>query len=307
MTASAATYARRAVPLLTAIAGACGEVNAMTPVDGAVDVAPPTDALLGTMDNPAPTCAELRVEAQPSGVYWLRSPDAMAPPFEVYCEQQLNGGGWAMAVNSVHRADGTTTAFWQRKYADRLRRFGLPAPDQNYHDGSLYLIGREYMDIFVDLQGTAKVAAIMTATGINPATMQFTVPVFVSGNQSVHAAEFASGWSAQDFDGDTSATSNCALSYSNVAQHYAARWNYNLGSDADMPPLDGGVGPHVNSALLTSLGLELQPSGGNYSRVQRQRSHPHSPPENQSSLARQTGHDGKKVEQGRTMTNTKDM
>jgi hypothetical protein len=269
MMASAARYARRAVPLLAAIAGGCGQVNAMMPVDGAVDDVPQIDAPLGTMDNPARTCAELRVEAQQSGVYWLRSADAMAPPVEVYCEQQLNGGGWAMVVNSVHQADGTTTAFWQRRYADRLRRFGRPAPDQNYYDGSLYLIGREYMDIFVDLQGTTKVAAIMTATGINPATMQFTMPAFVSGNQSVYTAEFASGWSAQDFDGDTSTTSNCALTYSTVAQHYAACWNYNLGADGDAPPLDGGVGPHVNGALLTSLGLALQPSGGSYSQVQR--------------------------------------
>jgi hypothetical protein len=268
MTASAARYAHVAVPLLAAIAGACGKVDAMAAVDAAMADAP-VDAPLGTKDNPARTCAELHVEGQPSGAYWVRSPDATAPPLEVYCEQQLNGGGWAMVANSVRHADGTTTAFWQRKYADRLRRFGMPAADQNYYDGSLYLIGREYMDVFVDLQGMTKVVAIMTATGINPATMQFTAPALVSGNQSVYAAEFTSGWSATDFDGDTSTTSNCAVTYAGVSQHYAACWNYNFGADGDMPQLDGGVGPHVNNALLMSLGLALQPSGGNYSQVRR--------------------------------------
>ena len=268
MTVSATRYARCAVPLLAAIAGACGKVDAMAQVDGAIHDAPPIDAPLGTQGNPARTCAELHVEAQPSAVYWLRSSQATAA-FEVYCEQELNGGGWAMVVNSVRRADGTTTAFWQRNYVDRLRRFGLPAPDQNYYDGSLYLIGHEYMDVFVDLQGTTKVAAIMSATGINPATMQFTMPAFVSGNQSVYASEFASGWSAQDFDGDTSTIDNCAQSSSNVAQHYAACWNYNLGADGDAPRFDGGVGPHVYNGLLTSLEFALQANSGEYSQVLR--------------------------------------
>jgi hypothetical protein len=257
------------MPLLAAVTAGCGKVNDSTPpVDARIADGAPVDAPLGARDNPARTCAELRVAGMPSGPYWLH--DAQGnPPFQVYCEQQLNGGGWAMVLNSVRRSDGATTAFWQFKYADRLKQLGTPAADQNYYDGPLYLIGTEYMDVFVDLQDKTSVAAVMTATGIDPATMQFTAPMLTVGNASVYTAQFASGWSAQDFDGDPYGPSNCAALYSNVAQHYGQCWAYNLGADADGPVLDGGVGPHVGNSVLTALGLALEPGTGNYSQVKR--------------------------------------
>jgi hypothetical protein len=83
----------------------------------------------------------------------------------------------------------------------------------------------------------------------------------------VYDCHFAAGWSSSDYDGDTYADGQCSASYSNVAQHYCACWNYNLGSDADAPLLDGGWGPHVATGVLSAMGL-----GGdatNYSRVRR--------------------------------------
>lgn len=47
----------------------CGKIDAMTTVDGSIEDAAPIDAPLGTMDNPARTCAELRVEG---GIAWPR-------------------------------------------------------------------------------------------------------------------------------------------------------------------------------------------------------------------------------------------
>jgi hypothetical protein len=178
----------------------------------------------------------------------------------VYCEQQINGGGWAMLENSVRRADGTTTAFWQFKYADRLKQLGTPAPDQNYYDGSLYLLGTQYMDVIVDLQNKLVVAATMTATGFNSTTMAFVGPAITGGNNDIYNGQFASGWASQDQNFNTAATDNCAVLYSNVAQHYSKCWAYNLGSDAP-PGLDGGVGPHVLNKVLTALTLSLQPGG----------------------------------------------
>lgn len=256
--------------LLLAAAAACGQVNDTPPRgDGGVTDGTPIDAGTGTRDNPARTCAELHVAGLASGVYWMRDPRGTGPAFQVYCEQQLNGGGWAMVENSVQRSDGATAVFWQFHYADRLKQLGTAAADQNYYDGSLYLIGTEYMDVFVDLQDRTAVAAVMTATGINPATMQFTSPTLTVGNASVFTAQFASGWSAADFDGDPYATDNCSALYNGVAQHYGQCWAYNLGSDADAPTIDGGVGPHVGNSVLTALGLALQPGGGSYSQVKR--------------------------------------
>ncbi|TMQ06253.1 MAG: hypothetical protein E6J91_38455 [Deltaproteobacteria bacterium] len=227
--------------MLLAAAAACGKVNDMPPsVDGSISDGPPIDAVLGSQNNPARTCAELHVAGLPSAVYWLH--DAKGdPPFQAYCEQDINGGGWAMVENSVRRADGATATFWQFTYADRLRQLGTLAVGQNYYNGSLYLIGTEYMDVFVDLQDKTAVAAVMTATGINPSTMQFTMPKLTVGDTSVYTNQFASGWSAQDFDGDADAAGNCSTMFSNVAQHYGGCWAYNLGSDADAPVLDGLV------------------------------------------------------------------
>lgn len=219
----------------------------------------------GSPENPARTCGELHVANMPSGVYWVR-PVAGDPAFQVYCEQTLNGGGWAMLANSVNGAG--TTAFWQFGYADRLSQLGTPAPDQNYYQGALYTIGTDYMDVFVDLQDKSAVVAVMTASGFNTNTMQAIAPSLTLGNTQVFNSQFASGWSARDFDGDA-ASINCASFYTNIAQHYSNCWAYNLGSDGDSPIFDGGVGPHVNNRVLTELGLAIQPNGGVYSQVRR--------------------------------------
>jgi hypothetical protein len=241
---------------------AVAEVDA-APVDG-----PPIDGMLGTKDTPAKTCSELRLAGFPSGVYWLSPPSGVGSPFEVYCEQTINGGGWVMVENSVLKTDGSTLPFWQFKYADRLKQMGTPALDQNYYNGAIYLLGSEYMDFFVDLQDKAAVAAVMTATGFDPMKMQFTMPTFVTGNTQVFNGQFAAGWSSQDFDNDL-ATASCPALYNNVAQHYNNCWAYSLGSDADEPKLDGGVGPHVHNPVLTERGLSLQSGTGVYSQVKR--------------------------------------
>jgi Fibrinogen beta and gamma chains, C-terminal globular domain len=224
------------------------------------------DAALGTMANPAASCLVLLTAIGPtSGVYWVTAPGM--PPFEVYCDQQTNGGGWAMLFNSV-RTNGQTTAFWQIPFAARLDRKGTRAPSENFYDGALYRIGTSYMDVLVDVQGTLAVAAVMSASGIDTATMRFIQPALVVGNSSVFTNQFASGWGAPDFDGDTF-NGSCSTTFSNVTQHYSSCWSYNLGSDADDPVLDGGVGPHANNAVLTDLGLAAQPNGGAYSQLSR--------------------------------------
>ena len=234
--------------------------------DGAVGI----DArALGTEAMPAADCAELRDDGAPSGIGWVRHPDGVSPAFPVYCEQEIDGGGWAMLYNSVLREDGTTTAFWQFDYASRLGRMGTAAPDANYYQGALYLIGTEYIDVITDLEGTTAIAARVSATGFDQASMAFIAPAQSEGSASVFNAQFAAGWSAKNHDGDTY-MNNCATMFSDVAQHYSACWAYNLGSDADTPVLDGGVGPHVNNTVLaTDLGLAIQPDGGSYSRVSR--------------------------------------
>lgn len=223
---------------------------------------------LGTEARPAADCAELRDAGSASGVGWVRHPDGVSPAFQVYCEQELNGGGWAMLYNSVLKEDGTTTAFWQFDYAARLGRMGTPAPDENYYQGSLYLIGTAYFDAITDLAGSTAVAAEVMVEGFDQASMAFIAPVQLSGNLSVFTSQFATGWSSKDHDAD-SYEMNCATVFADVAQHYSACWAYNLGADAGGEVLDGGVGPHVNITSLGDMGLMTQPDGGDYSRVQR--------------------------------------
>lgn len=262
--------------VVTAIlaAGGCGgvdrgEVPTDAPVTDGADVDGAPQAMLGTMANPARTCAELAVAGMPSAVYWVRDPADEKPALQVYCEQQLNGGGWALVANSVRRDDGTTTAFWQLTYNERLSQLGTLAPDQNYYNGSLYLIGTTYMDVFVDLADTTRMAAMVSATGIDRDTMRFTEPMWLGGNNDVYRSQFAGGWSAQNYDGDTDPDSSCAVDYENIAQHYSACWVYNFGADATEPRLDGGVGPHVADSVMTALGLAIQPGSNNYSQVKR--------------------------------------
>ena len=235
----------------------------------AIADAPPR---LGTQANPAAGCGQLKAAGLPSAAYWVHTPSTSAT-FEVYCDQEIDpGAGWAVLENSVRRDDGTTTPFWQFTYADRLGERGSLAPDQNYYNGALYLIGTEYMDVFVDLQDKTATAVRMTATGLDPETMTFTEPAFISGDNRVYSQQFAAGWAAQDYDNDRDVELNCATYYSNVAQHYGTCWYYSLGSDADIDTpdfTDGGVGPHVLNDILTPLGLALQPEGGRYSQVKR--------------------------------------
>jgi hypothetical protein len=219
---------------------------------------------LGSVAHPADHCADL----DESGVYWVRHPD-QAIALEVYCEAELGGGGWALLYNSVLDEDGgATTAFWQFDYADRMAKMGTPSPQLNYYRGDLYLAGNEYMDVITDLADTTVVAARVDTTGFDGDTMAFTGATLVAGNASVFGQQFGGGWSSHDHDADPYVDS-CSVLYSSVAQHYETCWAYNLGSDADDPKLDGGVGPHVNNNNLTEMGLALQPSGGSYSRVKR--------------------------------------
>jgi hypothetical protein len=245
-------------------AAAVGEM-----VDAALIDGPPVAGMPGTKDNPARTCNELRLAGFASGVYWLSPPSGIGSPFEEYCEQTINGGGWVMVENSVLKTDGSTLPFWQFKYADRLKRFGTPAVNQNYYDGSLYVYGKEYMDIIVDLQNRTAVAVTLTVAGFNVTTMQFMSPSMPIGNSDVFKSAYDSGWSSSDYDNDAATTASCSQLYGNVAQHYNNCWSYNLGSDGDEPKADGGVGPHVHNNVLSALMLTPQTNGGVYSRVAR--------------------------------------
>jgi hypothetical protein len=279
--------ARDAAFVAAALLAACGKVNGEEDVDAhmgtdaPVDASPPDASALGGPTQPAASCAELRDALGPtSAVYWLRHPDPARPAFEAYCEQTLEGGGWALLQNSVHRIDGTTNAFWNILRDDRFKTKGTLSPAENYYQGSLYLVGAtEYLDTITDVGGTTATAALVTVTGFDPETMKFAGVMKTSGDDRVVDGHFKAGWSSPDYDGDPfiapanrpDLSSNCAVYYSNVTQHYAGCWTYSLGSDADEPYLDGGVGPHVNNDTLTGLGLALQLSSGrgSYSQVER--------------------------------------
>ena len=86
-----------------------------------------------------------------------------------------------------------------------------------------------------------KTAMNTPSDGINNTTMRFNNPVQTSGDMNIYSAQFASGWSAPDYDGDTLGPGNCATNYSSVTQHYSACWNVNLGSDADVSGGQGGL------------------------------------------------------------------
>jgi hypothetical protein len=257
-------------------ASACGKVEDPGAEPDAVvpDAVPPPDArTLGTEAEPARDCAELLAVGAGSGVYWVRHPDGVSPAIQLYCEQELGMGGWAMVVNSVRKDDGSTTAFWKIPYAQRLGTRGTAAADENYYQGSLYPIGRQYMEVIVDLAGTVKIAAVVDTTGIDPSTMKFQGVSERDGSHTgIVGSHYKAGWSSFDKDLDTTTPrpeDNCAVLYSNVTQHYGNCWAYSLGSDADEPKLDGGVGPHANNMTLMELGLSLQPEGGRYSQVRR--------------------------------------
>jgi hypothetical protein len=257
-----------------ATGAACGNVESGD--GGEPDAAAPpmidaaAGAALGSEGNPAAGCVELRdMVGRTSGTYWVRHPDPARGVLEVYCEQVVEDGGWALLYNSVFRLDGSTTAFWTIPHASRFLTKGQPALAENYYAGSHYLLGTAFLDTITDVGGTTAVAARVDSEGIDPDTMKFRAPTQVGGLERIFKTHFAAGWSAPDYDGDDRSNQNCAVEFAGVTQHYGACWDYNLGADAEEPRDDGGVGPHVNGGVLAMLGLAAQPDGGGYSRVQR--------------------------------------
>ncbi|MDM8557780.1 hypothetical protein [Candidatus Parabeggiatoa sp. HSG14] len=166
------------------------------------------------------------------------------------------------------KGDADTLAFWQIPYQDRFKVKGIPELGFNYYNPTLYQTGPAiYVDVVEDLDG--KVAMLMTASadGIDPKTMKMINPKFLGGQDGAYNAQFASGWSSDDYDGDTSSTDNCATHFGKITQHYSSCWNYNLGADADSPVDDKHWGPHLHSPDAQSLNLKTDGSG--YTRVRR--------------------------------------
>ncbi|MCP3140970.1 fibrinogen-like YCDxxxxGGGW domain-containing protein [Pyxidicoccus xibeiensis] len=205
-----------------------------------------------------------------SGVYYLKPDGAQA--ITAYCDMETQGGGWALVYNSVL---GTNTMdFWNIPYAERLGRRGRPSLDSNFYDGSLYLYRKtefvsvvQYMDIIEDLRGKAVVVFTASVDGFDTSTMRFQNPQRLSGHSHIYTWQFASGWSAPDYDGDSYAGGQCATHYANVTQHYSTCFIYNLGADADPGIEDGRVGPHMRSTNAAEL--MLASDGTDYTRVRR--------------------------------------
>lgn len=228
----------------------------------------------GSAANPAASCTALKNAGAPTGNYYVINPTSLdaakaGQPALVYCDQDTAGGGWAMVYNSVL---GTNTLdFWVMRYVQRLSRFGAPQLTQNFYDGSLYQSGAaEYMDVIQDIHETSAIALRGSAAGMNPTTMRFIAPVKQSGADGVFSNQFAGGWSAFDFDGDDSGSSNCAVQFNGVAQHYRSCFEYSLGSDGDSSggsTADGRLGPHIFWATASGLGLFTD--GSQYTRVNR--------------------------------------
>ncbi len=198
-----------------------------------------------------------------SGTYWIR-PSGGAPR-TAYCDMETNGGGWTLVYNSVLGVN--VTEFWNISHWERFGRRGHPRLESLFYDGSLYQYGRTYMDVIEDLRGKSVVALLATANGIDPYSMRFISPQYVSGNPGIYIQQFASGWSSPDFDGDTYSTTNCANLFGMVSQHYGGCFYYNLGVQDENPYYDAGVGPHLNSATAGAIGLYSE--GGHSTRVRR--------------------------------------
>jgi hypothetical protein len=164
--------------------------------------------------------------------------------------------------------DANTLKFWQIPYAARLKIKGIPDIRFNYYNPTLYLQGpATYIDVVEDLDGNVDLLMKATADRIDPKTMRMINPKFVEGDKGAYHAQFATGWSSYDYDGDIHDSDvNCAKIYRKVTQHYSTCWYYNLGSDADSPFEDSHWGPHVYKNFFN---LNLKTDGSKYSRVRR--------------------------------------
>jgi hypothetical protein len=216
-----------------------------------------------------PRCADAPPGSM-NGVYRL-DPDGTGaePELAVYCDLLADGGGWALVYSSIGSEAGTTLAFWNIPFAERLRTKGIPAPGENFYAAPLYRVGREYRDEIEDLAGDVRVGMRATAEGIDPSTMRMLRPRQTAGDADVFLLHFGSGWSSPDFDGDSYAAANCAIRYLNVTQHYHGCGVYNLGAgeNNDAPFEDRGWGPHLATFMADRLGLAGD--GTAYTRVRR--------------------------------------
>jgi hypothetical protein len=230
----------------------------------------------GSAATAGASCAALlQAGATLSGTYYVKNPapadtGQIDMPTLVYCDQITNGGGWALVQNSVLAP--STLAFWNILYADRLSRRGSPSIEEDFYDGSLNQTSPvTYMDVVEDLQGKIVPVFVATTDGISATTMRFANPkMMTGGNMDVYNCQFAAGWSAPDYDGDTDPSANCAVVYNGVTQHYCSCWTMNLGSDADSSGRDStdqGVGPHLVATAATALGLVND--GSAYTRLRR--------------------------------------
>src|ERR1043165_1439784 len=182
----------RRLGLVAVACAGCGSVGNENKMDApaghtdaprTVDTLIPDGAQLGTQANPATSCVALRTAGKPTGLYFLKDP-ATNNAFEGYCDQDRNGGGWALVYRSV-LSSGSTTQFWQFPYAQRMDGKGAPMTGANYYAPTLYRVGTEYMDTVTDINDTTAIALVATATGFDTLTMKFTSPALSVGNQSV--------------------------------------------------------------------------------------------------------------------------
>ena len=84
------------------------------------DFAPISINDLGTEGNPAVSCKAIKV-AQPalkSGTFWIDpdGPNKGVAPFETWCDQETDGGGWTLAIKGT--MNGTYNGSFDKKLSD---------------------------------------------------------------------------------------------------------------------------------------------------------------------------------------------